>query len=96
MNLTRESTYEPQMPCLFSKGDYRIVRDAVQQLDDEDKAVVALKFWENYSNTEIADALRLPIEEIERRLKRAFRLLKVWCENHPDFSRSNAMFAMSA
>jgi DNA-directed RNA polymerase specialized sigma24 family protein len=54
----------------------RIVREEVEKLPAMDHELVYLKFWNDMPNSEVADFLFIPVEEVEKRLESAFDILR--------------------
>lgn len=55
---------------------YQQIREQVTHLPDEQRAVVILRFQEDMTPSEIADALRLPVNTVKSRLHRALTSLR--------------------
>jgi DNA-directed RNA polymerase specialized sigma24 family protein len=54
----------------------KIIREAVSTLDDESKAIVHLKFWEDLSNDEIAYQIKKTSRFVDEKLKTIYFDLK--------------------
>lgn len=56
----------------------------LKNLDETDRAAVILRYWHDYSELEIADALNLTVSAVKSRLHRARRALAgMWQEEKP-------------
>lgn len=56
----------------------------LQRLDSVDRAAIVLRYWEDYSEAEIAESLNLTVSAVKSRLHRARRALAgLWREESP-------------
>jgi len=53
-----------------------IIRDEVEKLDDESKAMIHLKFWENLQNYEIAGQMGKTLNYVDKRLPQILSKLR--------------------
>jgi RNA polymerase sigma-70 factor (ECF subfamily) len=64
---------------------HQLLRD----LDDTDRAAVIMRYWYDYSEIEIAEALRLTVSAVKSRLHRSRRALAgMWQEESPRRARA--------
>ena len=75
---------------LFTLKDRSIVREGLAKLQAVEQEIVALRFWENNTITEIASILDLSWQEVEAHLKQALVKLQEYCLNHKKFSRAKS------
>ena len=73
---------------IFSSKDHGILREAVGGLEETERAVVIMRFWENRTLDEIAEVLGITWREVEKFLSRALEKLKASCLLAPGFSRN--------
>ncbi len=57
------------------------VRQAVAQLPDEQKEVLALAYFQGYTQQEIADRLNLPLGTVKTRIRLAMGKLRQWLQD---------------
>ena len=63
----------------------------LQDLDETDRAAIIMRYWYDYSEIEIAEALSLTVSAVKSRLHRARRALAgMWQENEPRSARARA------
>jgi RNA polymerase sigma-70 factor (ECF subfamily) len=63
----------------------------LQDLDETDRAAIIMRYWSDYSEIEIAEALSLTVSAVKSRLHRARRALAgMWQENEPRSARARA------
>ena len=61
----------------------------LKDLDDTDRAAVIMRYWYDYSEVEIAEALRLTVSAVKSRLHRARRALAgLWQADEPSSARA--------
>jgi RNA polymerase sigma factor (sigma-70 family) len=53
-----------------------LIRNMVNKLNNENKAIVHLKFWEDLSNEEIAERTGKHLSTVEKRINESLRILK--------------------
>ena len=61
---------------IFTQGDYKLVRRAMEHLPEEQKNVARYKYWESMTNREISLALDVPIPRVEKQLENALWAIK--------------------
>ena len=63
----------------------------LKDLDETDRAAIIMRYWYDYSEIEIAEALSLTVSAVKSRLHRARRALAgMWQENEPRSARARA------
>jgi RNA polymerase sigma-70 factor (ECF subfamily) len=85
------TTYEiadPASPDPEAESVKREDRDhlhvLLKHLDETDRAAVIFRYWYDYSEVEIAEALNLTVSAVKSRLHRSRRMLAgMWQENQP-------------
>lgn len=73
---------------LFTPIDHAIVRAAVRELPGLMAAIVDMRFWQQMTVPEIADALGVSMRAVESAITKATRIIRETCLRHPAFSRS--------
>ena len=73
---------------IFTQGDYKLVRRAMEHLPEEQKNVARCKFWESMTDRQIALILDMSIQRVENQLENAMQAIKIFCLAHPNFSRN--------
>ena len=79
--LKNEYTEEPNIAALQNEKiaqsqSAKIVREAIEELPEDQLRVVRLSFYEDLSHSQIADALGLPLGTVKSRLRLALEKLK--------------------
>ena len=67
-----------------STTDQLFVREELNKLDDDDKEIIMLKYWDGMKAKEIAEIIGISTVAARKRLNRASKLLKVRLENDED------------
>jgi RNA polymerase sigma-70 factor, ECF subfamily len=70
------------------KQERERLQDCLQSLDPLDRAAVILRYWQDYSEIEIAQTLKLTVPAVKSRLHRARRALAVSWEEKPAHLRT--------
>ena len=83
-----KTSCDPLLRNLFTDSDHLVVRQAMALLPKREIEVITLRFWEGLSETEIALALNMDWQTVERLMKQAFSRLKEICLSRPEFSRT--------
>jgi RNA polymerase sigma-70 factor, ECF subfamily len=66
----------PNPEAIFSKSSReKMIQDLIMQLKPLDRATVILRYWHEYSEVEIAEALHLSVSAVKSRLYRARQAL---------------------
>lgn len=65
---------EPEAESV-KKEDRTRLHKLLQSLDETDRAAIVMRYWYDFSETEIADSLRLTVSAVKSRLHRARREL---------------------
>ncbi len=75
--LTGDEFYE------FSSNiaEREMIKDALSILDELDKKIIAMYYWEGYSLKEIAEILKYPYETIKKRHSRALKKIQKKLKN---------------
>ena len=71
---------------LWSEGDMRILRQAVEKLKEHERTVIKLRYWEDLSSLEVAARLRRDWLVVKTRISAAQDKLKIICLSHPRFN----------
>ena len=74
---------------LFTQKDHAIVRRALAELNELERSLIVLRFWEKNTLFEMGEILDLSFEEVEQKLSIALEKLKPICLNQKGFSRAN-------
>ncbi len=75
---------DPESSASRSEEDNRL-RSLLKSLNPQDRSAVALKYWYDFSDQEIADALHLTVSAVKSRLFRARQTLaKSWQASQPE------------
>jgi RNA polymerase sigma-70 factor (ECF subfamily) len=64
------------------------LRDAIEQMDEMDREVLALRHFEELTNSEVAEVLGIQETTASNRYVRALRRLKVILDALPDFGET--------
>jgi DNA-directed RNA polymerase specialized sigma24 family protein len=72
----------------FLQSDYLVVRRAMDELPLLEKLAVEMRFFHNFSISEIARLLRVGWTEAEELIESALAVLREHCLSDPRFSRS--------
>ncbi len=73
----------PESEALHSEQREQM-QGLLKRLDSVDRAAIVLRYWEDYSEAEIAEALNLTVSAVKSRLHRARReLAGLWQEESP-------------
>jgi RNA polymerase sigma-70 factor (ECF subfamily) len=73
----------PEAETIHSEQRERM-QGLLKRLDATDRAAIVLRYWEDYSEAQIAEALNLTVSAVKSRLHRARReLAGLWQENPP-------------
>lgn len=75
----------------FNQFDYLVVRRAMDELPLLEKLVVEMRFFHNFSISEIARLLRMGWDEAESLIDSALTILRQQCLSDPRFSRSTSV-----
>ncbi|HMD81386.1 MAG TPA: sigma-70 region 4 domain-containing protein, partial [Anaerolineales bacterium] len=60
------------------------IHHLLKDLDSTDRAAIVLRYWNDYSEIEIAESLNLTVSAVKSRLHRARRALAgMWQEDKP-------------
>jgi RNA polymerase sigma-70 factor (ECF subfamily) len=60
------------------------IQGLLKRLDGTDRAAIIMRYWNDCSESEIAEALQLTVSAVKSRLHRARReLAGLWQEDHP-------------
>lgn len=73
----------------FSTQHIQALREGLSELPLIDWHILYLRFWENYSIGEIAEALDMKWEEVNTTLDRLYVELKEFCLEHSSFRDSD-------
>jgi len=73
---------------LFKTIDYLTVRRAIDELPLIEKLVIEMRFFHNYSISEIARYLRIGWDDADSLIQSVLPILRRICLNDPCFSRS--------
>ncbi len=76
------SAPDPEMETMKSQQRERL-QECLQSLDPTDRAAVVMRYWQDSSEVEIAQALKLTVPAVKSRLHRARRVLADLWEEKP-------------
>lgn len=74
----------------FSGRDKEILRVGLSVLPFWERHILVLRFWENYSIKEIAKALEMEWDEVDKSIEESQQKLKKFCLSFPEFSRAES------
>jgi RNA polymerase sigma-70 factor (ECF subfamily) len=88
MELPDRNAPDPEMEAMKKQQGERLQR-CLQSLDPTDRAAVVLRYWQDCSEQEIAQALKLTVPAVKSRLHRARKALAIIWEDkaaslHPE------------
>jgi len=81
---------DPEAESVRSEEHQRL-HNLLQSLDQTDRAALVLRYWHEYSEVEIAEALSLTVSAVKSRLHRARRALAKRWEESPHSTRAERM-----
>ena len=79
--------------AMFTRDDYRLVNECLSRLNARQRTIVEMHFWDGFTSTEIAQALRMDWADVMAELGTAFRILRSQLMSHPKFSRAAQLFS---
>jgi RNA polymerase sigma-70 factor (ECF subfamily) len=87
MDIPDRSAPDPELETT-KRQDRQRLHGCLQSLDPTDRAAVIMRYWQDCSEIEIAEALRLTVPAVKSRLHRARRALADLWEEKPTHLRS--------
>ena len=70
----------------FNEFDKNLVRSFLRKLPQDQRTAIVLKFWEDYSLSQIASELEITWDGAAHLIENGIQSLRKYCLSHPEFS----------